>query len=191
VTMFRKECLEILAEKVRDEIVVTNLGYAAGWWLKLKPRDGNFYLHDSMGMASSVGLGIALALPQKKVIVLDGDGGLLLNLGILVTVAEKNPPNLIHLLFNNRCYESSGGQCLVNVEKTDFVALAKGAGIANAQEAKTPAEFEAAIEFALRQPGLAFLSARIEPEGTPMPDFPLTPAEIKFHFQSYIRSLGK
>jgi len=189
--MLRKECLEILAERVREEIVVTNLGYAAGWWLKLKPRDANFYLHDSMGMASSVGLGIALALPDKKVIVLDGDGGLLLNLGILVTIAEKNPPNLIHLLFDNRCYESSGGQCLVNVERTDFVALARGAGIANAREVKTTGEFRVAIEDALRNPGLAFLSARIEPEGTPMPDFSLSPAEIKYQFQRFIRSLNK
>jgi len=189
--MLRRECLEILAEKVTDEVVVTNLGYAAGWWLKLRPRDANFYLQDSMGMASSMGLGIALALPEKKVIVLDGDGGLLLNLGILVTIAEKNPPNLIHLLFDNRCYESSGGQCLVNAEKTDFVALAKGAGISNAQEAKTTAEFASAIEVALRKPGLAFLSARIEPERTPMPDFSLTPAEIKYQFQRFIHSLGK
>jgi sulfopyruvate decarboxylase subunit beta len=189
--MLRRECLEILAEKVKDQIVVTNLGYAAGWWLKLKPRDANFYLHDSMGMASSVGLGIALSLPEKKVIVLDGDGGLLLNLGILVTIAEKNPPNLIHLLFDNRCYESSGGQCLVNVEKTDFVALAKGAGIENAREVSTPDEFSAAIEPALREPGLTFLSARIQPERAPLPDFPLTTAEIKYQFQRFIRSLGK
>jgi sulfopyruvate decarboxylase subunit beta len=189
--MLRKECLERLAEKVKDEIVVTNLGYAAGWWLKLKPRDANFYLHDSMGMASSVGLGIALALPQKKVIVLDGDGGLLLNLGILVTIAEKNPSNLIHILFDNRCYESSGGQCLVNVGKTDFVAMAKGAGIANAQEVKTPAEFATAIDSALKGAELSFISARIDPEGAPMPDFPLFPAEIKFQFQRYIRSLSQ
>jgi sulfopyruvate decarboxylase subunit beta len=171
--------------------VVTNLGYAAAWWLKLKPRDANFYLHDSMGMASSVGLGIALALPRKKVIVLDGDGGLLLNLGILVTIAEKNPPNLIHLLFDNRCYESSGGQCLVNVEKTDFVALAKGAGIRNAMEVDSLPLFREAIEFALKERELTFLSARIEAEGTPPLDFPLTPEEIKYQFQSYIRSLGK
>jgi sulfopyruvate decarboxylase subunit beta len=183
--------LEILAGKVTDEIVVTNLGYAAAWWLKLKPRDANFYLHDSMGMASSVGLGIALALPQKKVIVLDGDGGLLLNLGTLVTIAEKNPPNLVHLLFDNRCYESSGGQCLVNVDKTDFVALAKGAGIRNAMEVDSLPLFRETIEFALKERELTFLSARIEPEGAPPPDFPLTPEEIKFHFQSYVRSLGK
>jgi len=189
--VFRKECLEILAGKVTDEIVVTNLGYAAAWWLKLKPRDANFYLHDSMGMASSVGLGIALALPQKKVIVLDGDGGLLLNLGTLVTIAEKNPPNLVHLLFDNRCYESSGGQCLVNVDKTDFVALAKGAGIRNAMEVDSLPLFRETIEFALKERELTFLSARIEPEGAPPPDFPLTPEEIKFHFQSYVRSLGK
>jgi thiamine pyrophosphate-dependent acetolactate synthase large subunit-like protein len=189
--MLRKECLEVLARKVQDEIVVTNLGYAAAWWLKLKPRDANFYLHDSMGMASSVGLGMALALPQKRVIVLDGDGGLLLNLGILITIAEKHPPNLIHLLFDNRCYESSGGQCLVNVGKTDFVALAKGAGIANARGITTLEEFATAIEAALRNPGIAFLSARIEPEGVPMPEFPLFPPEIKYQFQRFVRSLGK
>lgn len=189
--MWRKECLKILAAKVTDEVVVTNLGYAAAWWLKLKPRDANFYLHDSMGMASSVGLGIALALPEKRVIVLDGDGGLLLNLGILVTIAEKNPPNLVHILFDNRCYESSGGQCLVNVERTDFVALAKGAGITAACEVRTPEEFAEAMETALRSPGPTFLSARIEPEGAPMPDFPLTPSEIKYQFRRYIRTLAR
>jgi len=189
--MLRRECLEILAAKVTDQVVVTNLGYAAAWWLKLKPRDANFYLHDSMGMASSVGLGMALALPEKKVIVLDGDGGLLLNLGILVTIAEKDPPNLIHLLFDNRCYESSGGQCLVNAERTDFVALARGAGIAQAKEITTTAEFSRAIEDALNNPGPVFLSLRIQPEGTPMPDFPLTPAEIKYQFRRFIRTLGR
>jgi len=88
--MKRFECLSAIAPYFQDELVVTNLGGVRHEWYALRPHPGNYHLHN-LGLASSVGLGLALALPHRKVIVFDGDGSLLLNLGSLATIANLRP----------------------------------------------------------------------------------------------------
>jgi len=104
--MQRYDYLKAIAGDAGDALVVA-AGWAAREWQALRPGDGNFRPR-TLGLASSISLGIALGLPERKVIALDGDGAFLMNLCGLPTIAWQNPPNLIHLLFDNQCYEASG-----------------------------------------------------------------------------------
>jgi len=104
--MQRYDYLKAIAGDAGDALVVA-AGWAAREWHALRPGDGHFRPR-TLGLASSIALGIALGLPHRKVIAIDGDGAFLMNLCGLPTIAWQNPPNLIHLLFDNQCYEASG-----------------------------------------------------------------------------------
>ena len=106
--MKRDECFRVLAAHLRDEIVIAVYSSAFDW-LELAPRALNYFSFGAMGIASSHGLGLALGRPQQRVIVLDGDGSLLMNLGSLVTIAAAAPRNLVHFVCQNGTYEANGG----------------------------------------------------------------------------------
>jgi hypothetical protein len=106
--MKRYDCLRAIAPRFGDALVVTNIGAVRHEWQALRPHHGNFHLQN-LGLTSSMALGLALALPHRKVVAFDGDGSLLLNLGSLATIANQHPKNLIHIVFDNECYESSHG----------------------------------------------------------------------------------
>src|SRR5437588_651651 len=129
--MKRIDCLKAIAGKVGDALVVGSAGGATVEWYDLHPSDGNFRSR-TLGLASSIGLGIALSLPNRKVIVLDGDGSLLMNLCGLSTAAWAAPRNLIHIVFDNGVYESSGSSPTATSGVTDLVAIAKAAGFPRA-----------------------------------------------------------
>src|SRR3974390_2394650 len=126
--MKRDEFFRTLARHVTDEIVVASYSSAAEW-NELNPRALNFFSVGAMGLASSHGLGFALGRPDKRVIVLDGDGSLLMNLGSLVTIAAAAPKNLVHFVCHNGTYEANGSHPLPN-PNVDFNALARAAGYA-------------------------------------------------------------
>src|ERR671915_1579935 len=105
--MKRFDCLKVLAAEAKDALVVTSAGANNVEWNALRPSDGNFRVR-TLGLASSIALGIALGLPNRKVICLDGDGSLLMNLCSLPTIARMQPKNLIHIVFDNQVYEASG-----------------------------------------------------------------------------------
>jgi len=127
----------------------------------------------AMGKASSLGLGLALAQPGRKVIVLDGDGSLLMNLGSLITIANMAPANLIHFLFINQVYRTTGGQPVPHANKVDFVALATAAGYASAYLFKTIEELQDNIKSILAETGPTFVCLEVPP-ATSRPPFPLT-----------------
>src|SRR4029450_4098936 len=106
--MKRYDCLRTIAPHFGDELVVTNLGAVRHEWQVLRPHHGNSHLQN-LGLTSSMALGLALALPHRTVVPLDGDGSLLLNPGSLATIANQRPKNLVHVVFDNECYESSRG----------------------------------------------------------------------------------
>ena len=122
------EALHVLQDQRTDEVVISTMG-AEREWLKLSahPRDF-FYVPSSMGQAPTLGLGLALARPDLRVIVLNGDGCMLMNLGCLVTIAEQSPPNYLVVVLNNGVYEVTGGQALAGSGRVDFMGLAKAAG---------------------------------------------------------------
>ena len=126
VMMKREDVFKILARHIKDEIVIATYSSAAEW-NDLNPRVMNYFSMGAMGLASSHGLGLALGRPDKRIVVLDGDGSLLMNLGSLVTIAAQAPKNLVHFVSKNSCYEANGGHQIPNKD-VDFAGLAKSAG---------------------------------------------------------------
>src|SRR6476646_466809 len=106
--MKRYDCLKAIAPRFGEELVVTNLGAVRHEWQALRPHPGNYHLQN-LGLTSSMALGLALALPHRKVVAFDGDASSFLNLCILATIANHHPKNLIPVVFDNECYESSRG----------------------------------------------------------------------------------
>jgi sulfopyruvate decarboxylase subunit beta len=108
--MNRSESMKVITEYLKNEIIVSANGFISRDLFSIKEKPTNFYMIGSMGLSSSIGLGIALKNPQKKIYVFDGDGNILMNLGSLVTIGSIQPKNLIHIIFDNGSHESTGGQ---------------------------------------------------------------------------------
>ena len=128
MTIPRDQALNALAPYIRDEDIVVAVYQTNFDWMALNPRPLNYVAVGAMGQASSHGLGLALANPDRRVFVFDGDGSLLMNLGTLVTIAGAGAPNLHHLLFANRTYEVNGAHPLPGADKVDFAGFARAAG---------------------------------------------------------------
>jgi sulfopyruvate decarboxylase subunit beta len=183
--MKRYDCLKAIAPHITEELVVTNLGAVRHEWQALRPHPGNYHLQN-LGLTSSVALGLALALPHRKVVAFDGDGSLLLNLGSLATIANQHPNNLIHIVFDNECYESSRGAPTATAGRADLAAIARGAGFTNVMSANTVAEFEAEFLRALKANDLYFVLAKVEAAAGEVPAATLDSAENKYLFVRYV-----
>ena len=108
--MIRKEAVEIIANCIGKNPIISANGFMSRDLFEVNDKESNFYMIGSMGLASSIGLGIALKNPTKKVFVFDGDGNILMNLGSLVTIGSLKPKNLVHVVFDNNSHESTGNQ---------------------------------------------------------------------------------
>tara|TARA_Y100001936_G_scaffold116346_1_gene113812 strand:+ start:4244 stop:4795 length:552 start_codon:yes stop_codon:yes gene_type:complete len=108
--LIRKDAIKTVCNFVKNDIIVSANGFISRDVFSSLEKNTNFYMIGSMGLASSIGLGIALKKPKKRVFVFDGDGNILMNLGSLVTIGALQPKNLIHLIFDNNIHESTGGQ---------------------------------------------------------------------------------
>ncbi len=158
------ECLEVLARLLPDQVVVATYR-AAFEWMAARPSDLNYLSVGAMGLASSHGLGLALGRPDRKVIVLDGDGSLLMNLGSLVTIAEAAPGNLVHCVFHNASYAVNGGHPIPGAGRTDFAGLARAAGYRKVLQCRDTGHLADAFPKVLRQEGPAFVDLRVEHAG--------------------------
>jgi thiamine pyrophosphate-dependent acetolactate synthase large subunit-like protein len=187
--MQRYDYLKMVAGDVGDALVVA-AGLAAREWQALRPSDGNFRPR-TLGLASSIALGIALGLPHRKVIVIDGDGAFLMNLCGLPTIAWQNPPNLIHLLFDNQCYEASGATETATVTGTDAVALVKGAGYRHACWVKSPKVFREEFLKAWKRNEFSFIAAKVEPGQPELPPIGVDEVENKYRFVRHIEATEK
>lgn len=183
--MKRFDGLQAIAPHFHDELVVTNIGGVRHEWQALRPHPGNYHLQN-LGLTSSVALGVALALPNRKVVAFDGDGSLLLNLGSLATIANHKPRNLIHIVFDNECYESSRGAPTATAGLADLAAIARGAGFANVVTTTNVADFERAFLQALKSNELSFILAKVEPGAGDVPPASLDAQENKYRFVRYI-----
>jgi sulfopyruvate decarboxylase subunit beta len=184
--MKRFECLQAIAPLVKDELFVTTAGGATAEWNAVRQSDGNIQVK-TLGLCSSIGLGLALSLPKRRVFVFDGDGALWMNLGSLATIGLHQPKNLIHICWDNRQYESSGGEPTASTAgNIDFAAVARGAGIKSSREASAVDELKEAVRHALSNDGPHFIWARIEAGRAEAPPLRYDELENKYRFIRYI-----
>ncbi len=165
--MRRDDCLRAIA-RVRGEAIVVATYQAAFDWMRIDPHPLNYLSIGAMGQASSHALGLAIGLPDRRVIVLDGDGSLLMNLGSLVTIAGARPANLFHFVCNNGCYEANGSHPLPAADQVDFAGVARAAGIREVFQFDELVQFAAALPEILALSGPVFVNLRMVP-GDPSP----------------------
>ena len=187
--MKRYECLKLLASMLDPKvIVVTNIGPISREWNALRPSDANL-LQINLGLCAAVGMGVAVSLPKRQVVLLDGDGNLLLNLASLADLANQNLKNLVHIVLDNESYEGGGGLRSATAGKADLAAIARGAGVQNASVVRTVEQFDGAARQSLANPGHHFIAAKVE-KGTveKLPALTLDGKEAKYRFARYIES---
>jgi thiamine pyrophosphate-dependent acetolactate synthase large subunit-like protein len=158
--MNRKALLEILKKHLTNEIVVSSYSTASDW-IEINDRPLNYFFHGAMGLCSSHGLGLALARPERKVLVLDGDGSLLMNLGTLVTLGVAAPRNFLHFVMQNGSYEANGGHPIVNRE-VDFAGIARASGLEKVSVISDLDAFQKELPRLLKEDGPAFVTLMIE-----------------------------
>jgi len=184
--MKRYECLQAIKPLIKDELFVTSAGGATSEWCAVRPSDGNLQVK-TLGLCSSIGLGLAVALPRRKVFVFDGDGALWMNFGSLATIGLHQPKNLIHLCWDNREYESSGGEPTVSrAGHINFADAARAAGIQSSHAAESVENLVQAVRHALNNDGPHFIWARIEPGRAEVPPLTLDELENKYRFIRYV-----
>jgi thiamine pyrophosphate-dependent acetolactate synthase large subunit-like protein len=147
-----------------DEAVIGGIGYTNFDLWAAGRRPQNFYMLGSMGLAAPIALGVALAQPKRKVIALEGDGSILMQLGSLATIAGRRQTNLAVVIMDNGTYQITGGQITATELGADIVAIARGAGIAQSAWAADEGAFEELIDLAVREAGPWLIGCRIDKE---------------------------
>jgi sulfopyruvate decarboxylase subunit beta len=184
--MNRYDVLQEIVKVLEDQLIICNLGIPSKELYHLRDRAENFYMLGSMGLASSIALGVALSIPGRNVWCIDGDGSILMNLGSLSTIANSKPKNLTLIVIDNGVYGSTGNQITNTSKKTDLDVVAKGAGfeyikvINNVQE----------IVPELKKPHhlCRFVLIKTQPGNADLKNIPLSPIEIKERFMHSIKN---
>jgi len=189
--MQRLDCLRSIYNRLEDCLVVTIMGAVATELHSLGHRPNFFYLQHAMGLASSTGLGLALCLPYQKVVVFDGDGSVLMNLGGLTTLARYKPANLVHVIFDNESLLSVGGFPTATSTGSDLEALARGAGIERTSTVRTIDDFTKGFDAALRANELSCTVAKVEAVGPKGYVTDLALLENRFQFRRHIETLQR
>lgn len=167
-----------------EDVAIAATGYTGRELYALGDRPCQLYMVGSMGCAASLGLGLAVARPEKRVVVIDGDGALLMRLGVLATIGNERPVNLVHILLDNGMHESTGGQATV-APNVDFRALVAASGYPRVLAASDPDELREFVDW--RIPGLRFIYVPIRAGVTPdLPRPTLTPAEVAARLRGYL-----
>lgn len=184
-TSTRRQMLGAVQMVLRsDDIVVATTGYTGRELYALKDLPCQIYMVGSMGCAASFGLGLAVARPERRVIVIDGDGAALMRLGAMATLGQERPRNLLHLLFDNGMHESTGGQATV-APNVDFCAVAAAAGYPRVMAVSDPDELREFVDW--RAPGLRFIHVPLRPgvaEDLPRPT--VAPADVASRLRAHL-----
>src|SRR5215469_1400150 len=187
--MLRVDALQAIYPELEDRVVVTIMGAVAAELYTLGHRPNFFYLEHAMGLASSMGLGIALAMPERPVVVIDGDGSLLMNLGTLSTMARYHPANLLHIVFDNESLLSVGGFPTATATGTDLAGIARASGVPRVAEANDPQALKAAVAEALASHTLTTIISKVEAVGPKSFHMDLPLLENRFQFKRALRAL--
>lgn len=186
--MRRIECMERAATLIGDAPCVVSIGNTWTEWDRIRPGDGNLQVK-TLGLGSSIGLGLALGMPDRRVFVLDGDGAVLMNLNGLLTVGWMQPKNLIHLVFDNKVYEASGGTPTASAHNASLKDLAGGAGIRSSHEVQDEDSFQEILGQALAGEGPHFITAVIEAGEEQGGHARYDEAENRYRFIRYLERL--
>ena len=191
--MKNQECMRELTPFLKDaDIVVAAIGGTTLDWQITNPRDLNFFVSAAMGLAPSIALGFCLSQTERRVILLDGDGGLLMSLGSLATIAGVKPKNLKYIVFNNQLYGATGGLPLPNNKGLNFLKIAEGAGLDNLHEASTIDECKGKYSLVFERDGFAFLLLHVERTVPVVPDgfsF-VSPFEVRYKILKLLNPLA-
>ena len=185
--MKRSDALRAVYPHLEERSVVTIMGAVAAELQSLGHRPNFFYLQHAMGLASSMGLGIALAKPGRQVIVFDGDGSILMNLGGLTTLARYRPRNLVHVVFDNESLLSVGGFPTATAAGSDLAGIAAAAGVPRTATVSTLDAFTAAFGEALGAGDLTTIVAKVEAVGPSAYVTDLSLLENRFQFARSLR----
>ena len=184
--MTRIDALRAVYSQLEHRVVVTIMGAVAAELQSLGHRPNFFYLQHAMGLASSMGLGIAMTRPDRQVIVFDGDGSVLMNLGGLTTLGRYRPRNLLHVVFDNESLLSVGGFPTATAAGSDLAAIAAAAGVPRTATVRTLDDFTRAFDSALGADALTTLVAKVDATGPARFVTDLALLENRFQFQRYL-----
>jgi thiamine pyrophosphate-dependent acetolactate synthase large subunit-like protein len=187
--MKRFECLKILSSMIDPKtIVVANVGPISREWNALRPSEANL-LQVNLGLCAAVGLGISVSLPHRQVVILDGDGNLLLNLASLADMANQSLSNAVHIVLDNEAYEGGGGLRSATAGKADLSAIARGAGVPQTDVVTTLEDFESTVRQSLTRAGHNFIVAKVDKGSVEkLPTLTLDGKEAKYRFARYIEN---
>lgn len=181
--MKRREAIEVIAGLLKeDESVVSANGMISREMCAIRDRSQNLYMLGSMGLASSIGLGVALSVPNKKVVVIDGDGNVLMNLGSLTTIGKLCPKNLIHIVLDNESHDSTGGQPTASMI-AKLEEIAKASGFKATRRVYNIEQLEEAMRKLLTSDGPSFLLVKVKRGGESVPRVPHEPEVVKDRFK--------
>ena len=180
--MIRKEAVSFVAKKIGKQYIISANGFISRDLFDTCDRNSNFYMIGSMGLASSIGLGVALKSTKKKIFVFDGDGNILMNLGSLITIGITKPKNLVHVIFDNSSHESTGGQPTA----TNKIQLSKIAKSANYKvfQVKTKNQLVKILQKIKLIPGPIMIIIKIEKGGVISKRINIEPTKIKNRFMN-------
>ncbi len=182
--MERIDTIKKISSELTNELVVCNIGFPSRELYHVKDSTTHFYMLGSMGLASSIGLGLAMS-NNRKVIVFDGDGSVLMNLGSLVTIYNQNPNNLILVVLDNECYGSTGSQCTY-ASTVDLGNVAEAVGFKNMFfYNKKDKDFD--FKEVLNSKGPVFVHIKVKPGNADVPVIPIEAIEIKNKFMDEIK----
>ena len=188
--MLRADALKAVYPRLKNQVTVTIMGAVAVELYNLGHQPNFFYLEHGMGLASSMGLGLAVSLPKEKVAVLDGDGSVLMNLGTLSTLARYRPPNLTHWIFDNESLLSVGGFPTATGTGTDLAGIAEKAGAEHVALADTVESAEQAFAEASERYGLSIIVSKVEAIGPPSFAMDINLLENRFEFARHMQGLA-
>ncbi len=182
--MERIEAIKKISGELTDELVVCNIGFPSRELHHVKDTHTHFYMLGSMGLASSIGLGLAMSV-KRKVLVFDGDGSVLMNLGSLITIYNQNPKNLILVVLDNECYGSTGSQCTYT-STVDLGKVAEAIGFRNSFLFNCNVA-DLNFQEVMSSEGPVFVHVKVKPGNADVPVIPMEAVEIKERFMSAVQ----
>jgi len=183
--LIRKEAIKMVSKILENDLAVAANGYISRDLFEICDKPSNFYMIGSMGLASSIGLGLALKNPKKRIYVFDGDGNILMNLGSLTTIGNLKPKNLIHIVFDNSSHESTGGQP-TNTTCIQIDKIAKACNYNKTYSIKTESDILTIFKKTKKINGPIMILIKIHIGGNIGKRISILPIEIKQRFMNFI-----